>query len=333
MKKRYLLLFVLALITLLSGCSMPEEKLNYDIDKDTAVQIVKAIRDSFDDLTDQELDYYVSEGSDLEKSAASGFRAAQTTDHVGQFEYIDTSEGQITFKNGARGNILCSVVCKYENRFVKITVSFVENKAFSMKKEQYRKDLEATAQQSGVSVEEIMQYYFADAGFDLTDTDKFLTQFVIQNDQIYPITPDECEVSAIYSKSELMKKAAVNTGIGMGVVFAVLIFIAFIIYLLRFVPVLLGTEKASDKGEKKSKKEKAAAVTASKKPAAAPSKTKADKKPEAAGENLVNDSQLVAVITAAINAYIDSTAGTTSRGPVTTDSKDKLVVRSIRRVR
>ena len=53
--------------------------------------------------------------------------------------------------------------------------------------------------------------------------------------------------------------------------------------------------------------------------------------PAAADDNLVNDSQLVAVITAAINAYIDSTSGT--RGPVMTDSKDKLVVRSIRRVR
>ena len=332
MKKRYLLLFVLALMTLLSGCSMPEEELNYNIDRDTAVQIVKAIRESFDDLSDAEYDYYVSDGGDLEKSAASGFRAAQTTDHVGAFEYIDTSEGQITFKNGARGNILCSVVCKYENRFVKVTVSFVENKAFAHKKEEYRRDLEETAKENGVSVEEILQYYFADQ-YDVSDVDAFLTLFVMQNEGIYPITPDECEVSPIYSKAELMKKAAINTGIGMGVVFAVLIFIAFIIYLLRFVPVLLGTEKASDKGEKKNKKDKAATTTAAKKPAATPSKTKAEKKPDAAGENLVNDSQLVAVITAAINAYIDSTSGTASRGPVTTDSKDKLVVRSIRRVR
>ena len=41
--------------------------------------------------------------------------------------------------------------------------------------------------------------------------------------------------------------------------------------------------------------------------------------------------QVFGVSTPEENAYIDSTSGT--RGPVMTDSKDKLVVRSIRRVR
>ena len=110
----------------------------------------------------------------------------------------------------------------------------------------------------------------------------------------------------------------------------ILVFIAFIIYLLRFVPVLLGTEKASEKVEKK-KAKKADSKTVAKKETPSASQSKVEKKPAAADDNLVNDSQLVAVITAAINAYIDSTSGT--RGPVMTDSKDKLVVRSIRRVR
>lgn len=333
MKKRYLLLFVLALMTLLSGCSMPEEELNYNIDKDTAVVIVKSIVQTYDDIPDAEYDYYVSNGDNLDKSAASGFRAAQTTDHVGAFVYLDTTEANVEFKNGARGNILCSVVCQYENRPVKVTVSFVENKDFEYQKSIMRKQLEEAAVMNNVEVKDIIDYFFAGEGYDSSDEEAFLSQYVTKQYQMFSITPDECEVSPIYSKAELMKKAAVNTGIGMGVVFAVLIFIAFIIYLLRFVPVLLGTEKASDKGEKKNKKDKAATTTAAKKPAAAPSKTKAEKKPDAAGENLVNDSQLVVVITAAINAYIDSTSGTASRGPVTTDSKDKLVVRSIRRVR
>ena len=43
--------------------------------------------------------------------------------------------------------------------------------------------------------------------------------------------------------------------------------------------------------------------------------------------NLADDAELVAVITAAIYA------GESDKGTYTTDSKDKLVVRSIRRVR
>ena len=142
----------------------------------------------------------------------------------------------------------------------------------------------------------------------------------------YQLDADECEVSPVYSKSELMSKAGINTAIGMGVVFAVLIFIAFIIYLLRFVPVLLSRgEESSKKAEKKPEQKTAVkAVTPVKK-----------EQPKSISDgNLVGDAQLVAVITAAINAYIEGTSGTAGvRGPVTTDSKDKLIVRSIRRVR
>ena len=330
MKKRYLLLFVLALMTLLSGCSMPEEELNYDIDKDTAVIIVKSIVDTYDNISDKELDYYVTDGDDLDKSAASGFRAAQTTDHVGEFVSYDTTDGKVEFKNGARGNILCSIICQYENRPVKVTVSFVENKGFEYQKALIRKQFEQAAAMNGVEVKDVIEYYFGGSDYDLSDEDAFLTRYVMEQYQMFPITPDECEVSPVYSKGELIKKAGINTAIGMGVVFAVLIFIAFIIYLLRFVPVLLGTEKASEKVEKK-KAKKADSKTVAKKETPSASQSKVEKKPAAADDNLVNDSQLVAVITAAINAYIDSTSGT--RGPVMTDSKDKLVVRSIRRVR
>jgi Oxaloacetate decarboxylase, gamma chain. len=338
MKKRYLLLLVLALMTLLAGCSMPEEKLNFDIDKDTAVSMVKSIVDTYDGVSDLEYDYYINDGSDLEKSAVSGFRAAQTTDHVGGFVSYDTSGDKVTLKNGARGNILCSVICKYENRDVKVTVSFVQNRAFEVQKEQMKKDLEENANYNGVDTMTLLQYYFADYGYDLTDEDTFLSQYVIDQFNMYPYTPDECEVSAVYSTKELISKAGINTAIGMGVVFCVLIFIAFIIYLLRFVPKLLGTEIAGEKGEAKNAKktktdkknkpiEKGIAETKK-----VLEKTLAEKSAAAPSENLVNDAQLVAVITAAISAYIESSSGTV-KGPVMTDSKDKLVVRSIRKVR
>ena len=48
----------------------------------------------------------------------------------------------------------------------------------------------------------------------------------------------EMVVSAVYSKAELMKQAGMNTLLGMGTVFVVLIFISFIISLFKFLPAL-----------------------------------------------------------------------------------------------
>lgn len=78
---------------------------------------------------------------------------------------------------------------------------------------------------------------------------------------------------------EIFSKAAVNTLLGMGIVFAVLILISGIIYLFKYIP--------SGEG----------AAAAGKTPAAAepPSET-------AAGSSLQDDLQLTAVITAAIMA-------------------------------
>lgn len=110
------------------------------------------------------------------------------------------------------------------------------------------------------------------------------------------------------SYGEILVKALINTLLGMGTVFLVLIFIAFLISLL---PKLTGMIESI--GKKKTKQE-AAAVN---KPAA----SAAVSVPAAAQESeeeLVDDLELVAVITAAIAA---------SEGV----SADGFVVRSIKR--
>lgn len=104
----------------------------------------------------------------------------------------------------------------------------------------------------------------------------------------------------VYSTGEILQKAGLNTVIGMGTVFVVLIFISFIIALL---PKLTGLVEGKDK-----KKKEAAAA-----PAAAP-KAEAP----AVEEELTDDLELVAVISAAIAAYTGS-------------SSDDFVVRSIKR--
>lgn len=102
-----------------------------------------------------------------------------------------------------------------------------------------------------------------------------------------------------YSMGEILQKAGLNTLIGMGTVFIVLIFISFIIALLP---------KLTAVFEGKGKKKEAAPAPKAAAPAPAP----------AVQEELADDLELVAVISAAIAAY-------------TGTSSDDFVVRSIRR--
>ena len=127
--------------------------------------------------------------------------------------------------------------------------------------------------------------------------------------------------------------AGKNTAIGMGVVFSVLIFISFIISLLKYLPLLFDAEIRKARADKKAaesaaKKQTEDLIISSSKPSIDDAQT--DKLTSDAGsKDLMNDAELVAVITAAIYA---ASAGAV-RGPAYTASNDKLVVRSIRRVK
>ena len=124
------------------------------------------------------------------------------------------------------------------------------------------------------------------------------------------------------SISGLLQSASVNTAVGMGTVFVVLIFISLIIYCFKY----LHQWEEGKKGTEAKKASAPASAAAKSAPAAAPSSAAApagDMDEElaavmAAAVAASEDEDLVAVITAAIAAY----EGTSSNG---------LVVRSIRR--
>ena len=111
-------------------------------------------------------------------------------------------------------------------------------------------------------------------------------------------------VNAHYSTGEILKKAGLNTVLGMGTVFVVLIFISFIISLFKFIPAI----------EKKFSK-KAKAANPAPAPAAAPKAAPAAPVVTQAADQ---DGELAAVIAAAIAAA----EGT---------STDGFIVRSIKR--
>lgn len=132
------------------------------------------------------------------------------------------------------------------------------------------------------------------AVYEFTDHNMRLALEFDKDDVVTTVTMDP-----IYSKGEIAKKAALNTLIGMGSVFVVLILLAFIISLFKYVSVFENRGKA-----KKDAAEKAAAPAPAPVAPAAPAPA--------------DDLQLIAVITAAIAAA----EGT---------STDGFVVRSIKR--
>lgn len=114
-------------------------------------------------------------------------------------------------------------------------------------------------------------------------------------------------VNAQLSLGEILQKAGLNTILGMGTVFAVLIFLAFLISMMKYIPNLLEmfTKKDAENAQP------VAEVVQQSTPAVASAKP-------AVKVDTVDDLELIAVITAAIAAQ----EGTTTDG---------FVVRSIRR--
>lgn len=113
-------------------------------------------------------------------------------------------------------------------------------------------------------------------------------------------TPTYMTVEVQYTLAEEMGQAGLNTIMGLGIVFLVLLFLSFLIGLFKYIGA------AVEKMEKKD----APKASAPAPKAAAPS--------AAVSEELVDDKELVAVIAAAIAAYENT-------------STDSFVVRSIRR--
>lgn len=116
----------------------------------------------------------------------------------------------------------------------------------------------------------------------------------------------DASVDLVYTFGEKMQKAGLNTLMGMGTVFTVLILISLIIYCFRFISVL--QDKLSGKGSKAEAKAEEASAAAVAAELAAEGRQTAP----------MDDLELVAVISAAVAAA----SGTSAEG---------FVVRSIRR--
>lgn len=136
-------------------------------------------------------------------------------------------------------------------------------------------------------------------GFDGTDHDGYVTI----NVDAEAGTLDSMQYNVNYSFGELMAQAGMNTLLGMGTTFVILILLALIISLFKYLP----------NGQKKKEAEEEKDIT--------PEEALAEANAEEGEENLTDDGELVAVIAAAIAA---------SEGKKTTSG---FQVRSIRKSR
>lgn len=125
-------------------------------------------------------------------------------------------------------------------------------------------------------------------------------KFTIELDRDFNMLSDiEVQKYEVQAEKASLAKAGVNTIMSISIVFIVLIFIAFVIYLLKFIPRLFGLEKKEEKKEDVVVEPVATAPVE---------------------EDVTDDTELVAVITAAIIASMGNEA-----------PADGLVVSSIKR--
>ncbi len=329
-KKLLVLVSMLAVMFSLAGCDEKYDKPFEYNDTEIAVHAMTSFM-TYENISDEYVDYYINSGSDYEKSAVKGIEQAEETDKVGAFEDYSTtlaalSSGTISVEeadvkiNNNKDYITVVLINNAENRDVEISIKYVENQNYYIQLNQllteqglesfevFSTGIQYAATMNGITMEQIFEINGVTNMEDLYQVGVDKAKLSLYQQGIYPYMEEEMVVAAVYSKKELVGQAAMNTLIGMGTVFVVLIFISFIISLFKYLPALFA-KKPKVEPEKKAEAPKATAPVAA-----------------VNTENLVDDSQLVAVITAAIYAY-ESQCG---NGAI---SKDKLVVRSIKRVR
>lgn len=313
-KKLLIVISMLAVMFSLSACEDKAEK-PFDYDDQ---QIVLDTMESFTNyvnVDDEYADYYLSDGTEFEQSAIKGIQQARDTDKVGTFEDYSTynealSNGTFDIASvdaditNSADSVTVNIINKAENRDVEVSIKYVENADYYIQLDKYVQSALQYYASQGYTVDTIL----ATSGASSLE-EAFGVKALLQQNGIYPYQPEEMVVSAVYSKSELMGQAGMNTLLGMGTVFVVLIFISFIISLFKFLPALLAKKPKLPEA----KEEKAPVAAAPKAPA-----------PAKAADNLMNDKELVAVITAAVYAAAGSSGAV---------SKDRLVVRSIKRAR
>ncbi len=346
-KKLLALVSILAVMFSFTGCDEKFDKpFAYD-DNEIAVDAMTSFIE-YESISDEYIDYYMSSGSEFEQSAVKGIVQARETDKVGEFEDFSTtatflSSNTISLKDAGveiinnKDYVTVVIINNAQNRDVEISVKYVENPNYYIDynkalKEQglesfdvFASGIQYAASMNGLTMEQIFVYNNVTSMEELYQVGLQQVEAQLNAQGIRPYVKEEMVVAAIYSNKELVGQAGMNTLIGMGTVFIVLIFISFVISLFKYLPALFAKKPKVETEKKDNTTKKASAKTSN-----------VDKKDDdsellavitaAAKASANEDAQLMAVITAAIHEY-EAQSG---NGAI---SKDRLVVRSIKKVR
>lgn len=308
-KKLLFVLFAMLIMLGLAGCGKELPK-PFDYDENEIVISTMNYFMEYANVSDDIAPYYITDGTEFEQSAIKGITQARETDKVGAFEDFSKYNDMIMLNqfspdvvdadvSNSEDSVMVKVINHAQDRDVEISIRYVENPDYYLEMDKALKYYVNYYGNMGYTPEAIL----AETGAPNLEV-AFGIEETLNSNGIYPFVPEEMVVVAVYTKGELLKSAGLNTLLGMGTVFVVLIFISFIISLFKYLPALFA---------KKTKLPEAKPVAAS---GVQPEKN----------ENLMKDAELVAIITAAIyTAEAHSVTGAVS--------KDKLIVRSIRRAR
>lgn len=320
-KKLLLIVSMLAVTFALAGCTSSDKKVEFSYDKNTLVQTVENQAQYYIQTSNVKeiYDYAVEEGGNSENDAiaveAIKVFATMNKDYGDFISFIDFKDDKELDKavQEVDDKVTVSVYAKCTEKEAVIKATFVDNSAA------YNYQKYNVMNQNGYTEEQANQ--------------------LLTSNGIYPYKISEFEVAANQTLKDKMKDAGANTLIGMGIVFIALIFISFIISLLKYVPPVVDkvsntiARRKAEKAKKKAKKKAMKAENATSEIGeAASEKTTSTERTAvgitdivntATGESVMDDSELVAVISAAVMAA----QGGKTRVRVNYPSNDKLVVR------
>ena len=304
---------MLAVTFALAGCSSSDKKVEFDYDGNTLVQIAETQATNYMQIAQVEdvYNFYVDEeanGGQVDETTADALKVFSTIESdygkFQQFKPVNLEDEDDKTIQEVDDKVVVTLYAECAEKEAIVKATFVDNSVT------YNFQKYSVMAQNQYSEEEADQ--------------------MLASNGVYPYKISEFEVAANQTLKDKMKDAGANTLIGMGIVFIALIFISFIISLLKYVPALLDKETREKRKAEKAKKALGSVATLN---VDKEDETPAGSAPApagivdivntATGESVMNDSELVAVISAAVMAA----QGGKTRVRVNYPSNDKLVVR------
>lgn len=305
MKKIILLFSMIAVLFSITGCSDGQEKVSFEYAETDIISNTLYQAYQFQNSTDAYRAYLADSEEELAAAMLTGISNFDTVaDECGEFEGYRSKDGDsMTFDFNSLAN------AQDEESY------YAAVEAYTI----FMSELDATVEEEGdnVVVELKAVYSNRDAiyTFRYEENPAYAYAEELLNQSVNPYQIKEVTASPNYSLGEKMEKAAYNTLMGMGTVYIVLIFIAFVIG--QFEKINKVSDAISDWWTNRKNKKEETAVEET--PISVETPASVTDQPVV---NPMDDSQLVAVITAAVVANSTANGGT-----------DKLIVRSIKKAK